>query len=256
MKKLTLRDRLKNILSENPFKGFFQNNRLRPPGAVEEKRFMELCIRCARCIEVCPYESIERADVAEKLQIGTPYIHPVKRACYLCMKCPSVCPTGALIRDLTNPAEVRIGLAVINKKECLNYKYFEEEVTGKVTGNAQICSTCYNVCPFTDEAIIMEKFLLPETTDKCTGCGICVEKCPVSVDKEKAINIVPTGMENVKSAGYYYERSKVLRNDPQKYKEIFNGDKVIEKKNSISTFGEKKEFKADFEVESGLEGWD
>ena len=76
------------------------------------------------------------------------------------------------------------------------------------------------------------------------------------VSDEKAINIVPTGMENIKNAGYYYERSKVLRDDPKKYKEIFQGDKVIEKKNAISTFGEKKEFKADFEVESGLEGWD
>ena len=149
MSKITLRDRLKRALSENPFKGFFKINRLRPPGAVEEKRFMELCIRCARCIEVCPYGSIKRADIAEKLQIGTPYIHTVKRACYLCMKCPSVCPTGALKQDLSNPAQVKIGLAVINKKECLNYKYFEEEVTGRVTGKAQICSICYNVCPFT-----------------------------------------------------------------------------------------------------------
>lgn len=256
MSKIALRDRLKRFLSENPFKDFFKVNRLRPPGAVEEKRFMELCIRCARCIEVCPYDSIERADVAERLQIGTPYIYPVKRACYLCMKCPSVCPTGALKQNLSNPSQVKIGLAVINKKGCLNYKYFEEEITGKITGKAQICSTCYNVCPFTDEAIVMEKFLLPVITDRCTGCGICVEKCPVSVGEEKAINIVPTGMENIKNAGYYYERSKVLRDDPKKYKDIFHGDKVIEKKNTISTFGEKKEFKADFEVESGLEGWD
>ena len=84
----------------------------------------------------------------------------------------------------------------------------KEEETGIVTGKAQICSTCYNVCPFTDEAIVMKEFLLPVITDKCVGCGICVEKCPVS--PEKAINVIPKGMEDMENAGFYYRKSKIL----------------------------------------------
>ncbi|MBZ4642672.1 MAG: ferredoxin-type protein NapG [Deferribacteres bacterium] len=253
---MNLKERLQKTLSENPFKGFFKKNRLRPPGARGEKQFMELCIRCARCIEVCPYDSIKRADLFEKLQIGTPYIFPEDRACYLCMKCPEVCPTGALDNKLFEPEKVNIGKAVISQEDCLNFIYFKEEETGKITGKAMICSTCYNVCPFTDEAIVMEKYILPVITEKCVGCGICVEKCPVKTTDGKAVNVVPTGMGNEKDAGYYYRRSKILKSDPQKYKDILKGDKLIEKKQNISTFGEKKQFKYDFEINTSIEGWE
>ena len=33
-------------------------NRLRPPGAVAEKDFLALCIKCGQCLQVCPYHSI------------------------------------------------------------------------------------------------------------------------------------------------------------------------------------------------------
>jgi ferredoxin-type protein NapG len=118
---------LKNKTKTNPFKGFFKKNRLRPPGAVEEKQFMELCIRCARCIEVCPYESIKRADLYDKLQIGTPYVYVVEKACYLCMKCPPVCPTGALDPKMIYPEKVEMGKAIIHQDICLNYLYYKEE---------------------------------------------------------------------------------------------------------------------------------
>jgi len=253
---MSLKETLQKFLSNNPFKGFFKQNRLRPPGAVAEKVFMELCIRCARCIEVCPYDSIKRADLFEKLQIGTPYIFAEEKACYLCMKCPEVCPTGALNNNLFEPEKVNIGKAVLNQQECLNFQYFKEEETGKITGKAQICSTCYNVCPFTDEAIVMEKYILPVVTEKCVGCGICVEKCPVETKDGKAINVVPTGMGDIKNAGYYYRRSKVLKKNPQEYRDILKGEKLIERKQNISTFGKKKEFKYDFDINTSIEGWE
>jgi len=219
---------------------------------MDEKRFMELCIRCARCIEVCPYDSIKRADLLEKLQIGTPFIYADEKACYLCMKCPPVCPTGALNPALEDPRKVDIGIAVIEQDKCLNYQYYKEEETGIVTGNAQICSTCYNICPFIDEAIVMEKYLLPVITDKCTGCGICVEKCPTS---PKAVNIVPTGMENKKAVGYFYEKRKI-RQKKGAEKPAYKGDDVIKKKNQIDSYGAKPEFKYDFHIEEKMEDWD
>jgi len=36
---------------------------LRPPGAVEEKEFLGLCIKCGQCLQVCPYHSIKLADI-------------------------------------------------------------------------------------------------------------------------------------------------------------------------------------------------
>jgi ferredoxin-type protein NapG len=241
-------------LSQNPFKGFFKLNRLRPPGAVAEEEFMERCIRCARCIEICPYNCIKRADLYEKLQIGTPYIFAEQRACYLCMKCPAVCPTGALDPTLKDPKQVAIGKAVIDQQICLNYIYVKEEETGKVSGTATICSTCYNVCPYTDEAIVMEKFLLPVITEKCVGCGICVEKCPTH--PKRAVNIVPTGMANEKSAGFYYQRSKVIHSRSVENGDPLAGEELIKKKGAISTFGKKPEFESDFDTQHEIEGWE
>ena len=31
---------------------------LRPPGALEEKRFIGACVKCGRCAQACPYKSI------------------------------------------------------------------------------------------------------------------------------------------------------------------------------------------------------
>ncbi len=248
---MSLREKVKNYLNKNPFKGYFRRNRLRPPGAVAEEKFMELCIRCARCIEVCPYESVKRADLFDRLQIGTPYVYADDRACYLCMLCPSVCPTGALDPKLNEPEKVRMGLAYIEQDKCLNYLYVKDENAGGTQGFATICSTCYNVCPYTDEAIIMEQYLLPVITEKCTGCGICVEKCPT---EPKSVSIIPAGMGNEDLAGLYYQRSR------RNFKKAddgggYGGDDAIQKKMSIDSAGEKPEFKFDYETTDKIDGW-
>lgn len=245
-------ERLGKILNTNPFKNFFKKNRLRPPGAVAEEMFMELCIRCARCIEVCPYDSIHRADLYEKLQIGTPYIFADKRACYLCMKCPSVCPTGALNPQLKEPEDVRIGIAVINQDTCLNYLYFRDEEKGvSESGLAQLCNTCNNVCPFTDEAIFMDKFILPVVTEKCTGCGICVEKCPTA---PKSINIYPTGM-GVKAEAGFYNRKIKLHGETELKEGTLHGQELLNQKQKISSFGAKPDFEYNIELDEDKDEW-
>lgn len=245
---------LRRRLNQNPFKGFFRLNRLRPPGAAKEERFMELCIRCARCIEICPFDSIRRADIYASLQIGTPYIYAEDKACYLCMKCPPVCPTGALDTGLENPAEVAIGRAVINQDLCLNYLYVKEEESGQISGMATICNTCYNACPLRDKAIVMEKFLLPVITEQCVGCGICVEKCPTQ--PQRAINIVPTGMIDEKNAGYYYRRTRVRQSRPGGEDSVSSGEELLDRKEQISTFGKAPQFKSDFSTDGSMEGWE
>jgi ferredoxin-type protein NapG len=247
-------EKLGKLLNNNPFKNYFKKNRLRPPGAVEEKMFMELCIRCSRCIEVCPYDSIHRADLYEKLQIGTPYIFADHKACYLCMKCPEVCPTGALNPELQEGRNVRMGIAVINQETCLNFNYYKDEMEGvSRTGTAQLCATCYNVCPYTDEAIILDKFILPVVTDKCTGCGICVEKCPNS--PEKSISVVPVGMEIKEEAGFYNRKIK-LHGEQKAIDEVKHKDELIKVKQKISSFGVKPDFEYNIELDEDRDEWE
>jgi ferredoxin len=97
------------------------------------------------------------------------------------MRCVAVCPSGAL-REVS-AEETRMGSAVVDRETCVAW-------TGTL-----LCRTCYNVCPFPDEAIDLP-MLRPEVLeDGCTGCGICVHACPVSAEGgRKAINVEPGGV--------------------------------------------------------------
>lgn len=149
-------------------------NRLRPPGAVPEEIFPAKCIRCGRCAEICSYRSIRILDIRYGVFAGTPLIEVEKVPCYLCMKCVEVCPTGTLRR--IKQEDVRMGLAVINRRQCVTWR------------GIALCRTCYNVCPFKEKAIHLDQ-LRPVIDERhCTGCGLCVHGCPLT---PKAINIEP-----------------------------------------------------------------
>ncbi len=141
---------------------------LRPPGVVNEIDFSAKCIRCGKCSHACPYQSIKVATLMDGLTVmGTPFINARQIPCYLCMKCPPVCPSGALDRNLKHKKDVRMGAAVIDKKQCLAWQ-------------ETLCRSCYQSCPIFDEAIKMDEKLRPVVIDKkCVGCGICENVCPV-----------------------------------------------------------------------------
>jgi ferredoxin-type protein NapG len=148
--------------------------RLRPPGAIDEARFNALCTRCDRCIEVCPYKSIKPAGLGSVAGAGTPVIIAREIPCYLCMKCPPACPTGAL-EPITDKRRVRMGVAVVNEQTCYAFRRI-------------LCRTCVDECPLQDEAIVQDALLRPRVTDKCVGCGICERVCPTT---KPAITIRP-----------------------------------------------------------------
>ena len=153
-------------------------NRLRPPGAIGEERFLAHCIRCGRCLEVCPYHSIVMLDIRAGLHAGTPLIAVDRIPCFLCMKCVEICPTGSL-RPVSQ-RDTRMGLAVIDHHSCLPW-----------SGDT-LCRTCYDKCPFTNAAIRLEQLRPVIDEAACTGCGICVNACPVTAATgDKAINIEP-----------------------------------------------------------------
>ena len=143
------------------------NEPLRPPGAIDEEQFLQKCIRCRKCEEVCPYDSIKMAHGESGLKMGTPYIVARDIPCYLCEEFPCIeaCPSEAL-SPVKSKEEVKMGVAIIDETLCLPY-------------NGILCRACYERCPIYREAITLKDQLYPVVhEDLCVGCGICVNVCP------------------------------------------------------------------------------
>ena len=186
-------------------------NRLRPPGAVDEKRFLALCIKCGQCLQVCPYHSIKLADVQKGHGIGTPYIDANERGCYACEAVPCVlaCPSGALDHHTEKATDIKMGIAVLEfPNTCLamsntavpkgyntkmdnfidnqvNVTEFEKKVLEQLdTFEGKQCTLCADMCPIPNPlgAISMVRDKdggkRPEIYDGCIGCGVCQEVCP------------------------------------------------------------------------------
>ena len=152
---------------------------LRPPGAVAEPEFLGRCIRCGKCALACPYRAIRIAGLLDGLAImGTPVVQAREAPCYLCLKCVSACPSGALDPRVKKREQVRMGTARINKKECLTWQ-------------GTFCRSCYDHCPLFNEAITMDSELRPVVSEKkCVGCGICEHVCPAD---PVAVTVIPGG---------------------------------------------------------------
>jgi ferredoxin-type protein NapG len=253
---------LKKILAglKNPVGNNYRVNRLRPPAAVDEPDFMALCIRCNRCLEVCPYSSIERDGPGPT--IGTPYVLPKKEACYLCMACCALCPTGALNPGLTNPEKVRMGKARIDPDLCYSHIFLSHDKLpdSSMDKIAALCNTCYNVCPFPDKAIGLKDNLFPVVLDGCVGCGICVLKCPTGT--VRAINVIPRGMERKDEAGFHFRKARQRYEKRAKDSEArskdspMTGEALIEKKMEIEGQTDGPDFDFPYEPVKTIEEWE
>jgi ferredoxin-type protein NapG len=186
-------------------------NRLRPPGAVDEKEFLGLCIKCGQCLQVCPYHSIKLADFGKGHGVGTPYIDATIRGCYACEAVPCVlaCPSGALDHTCEKATDIKMGIAVLEfpdtciamsnipvpkgynakmhnfiseQKNVTQYELDVLEKFDKFEGKA--CTLCADMCPIPNplSAISMVRDKnggsRPEIYDGCIGCGVCEEVCP------------------------------------------------------------------------------
>ena len=146
---------------------------LRPPGAAVEADFLRRCVQCGQCAHVCPWQAV-RMEGGLGARRNTPVIRPADVPCWLCMKCPPVCPSGALDNSVIAMDRANMGRALMLQDRCYNF-------TGGI-----MCWTCYDRCPLRGSAIILQDGVLPTLTKQCVGCGVCEYVCPV-----KALVTIP-----------------------------------------------------------------
>lgn len=175
---------------------------LRPPGALDEDKFLSACIRCGLCVRDCPYDTLKLAELGEDgPATGTPYFTARTVPCEMCedIPCVAACPTGALDPGLDNIDNAQMGTAVlVDQENCLNFQGLR-------------CDVCYRVCPVIDEAITLEPshntrsgshaiFAPTVHVERCTGCGLCEKSC---VLPEAAIKVLPIRLARGSAADHY-----------------------------------------------------
>jgi ferredoxin len=168
---------------------------IRPPGSVDERDFLERCIRCAECMKVCPNNALHPASFEAGLEgLWTPILIPRIGYCELsCVLCGQVCPTGA-IQKITEREKIgidqkpiSIGTAMFDTGRCLPWAM------------ATPCIVCEEFCPTSPKAIWTEEVSVPTRPDLrhpeqhgtvvvqrprvdpalCIGCGACEKVCPI-----------------------------------------------------------------------------
>ena len=179
-----------------------KEKRLRPPGAMPEKNYLSLCIKCGQCLQVCPYDCIKLEGVEGKAGFGTAYIVPRERGCYLCKAFPCIlaCPTGALDHESDSIEKVHMGVAVVKRENAclaLTNKKVPRSAIDRIYDHTKILSKKERenkeliMSPNDPEKYTLQKQVLAKL-DKFEGkeCTICADMCPFIPDPSLAIGMV------------------------------------------------------------------
>jgi polyferredoxin len=128
---------------------------IRPPGSLDEQRFLERCLKCGQCMRVCPTNVIQPAGFEAGIEgLWTPVLNNRigSSGCQLnCVACGKICPTSA-IRPIeideklgrgrfAGNGPVRIGTAFVDRKRCLPWAFDRP------------CIVCEENCPVSPKAI-------------------------------------------------------------------------------------------------------
>ncbi|MDY7109846.1 MAG: 4Fe-4S binding protein [Planctomycetota bacterium] len=159
---------------------------IRPPGALLDDDFLDLCVRCGQCMKVCITNGLQPVIFeAGPTGVFTPRLIPRTGYCeYNCTLCGEICPTGAIRPlPLEEKQQIKIGKAVFDEDLCLPY------------AESEPCIVCEEHCPIPEKAIKLTQVEVevdsedgPSTIvlqqpsvdeDLCIGCGICEHVCPL-----------------------------------------------------------------------------
>jgi polyferredoxin len=188
--------------SSDGVKHNYDSRVIRPPGAVEEDKFLERCIKCCECMKVCPNNALHPALFEAGLEgVWSPLLIPRIGYCeHECVLCGSVCPTGAIrnisVHEKVGRGEfagrpIKLGTAFYDKGRCLPWSMDTP------------CIVCEEICPTSPKAIWAEDVWVTKAgkpvrlqqprvdPQLCIGCGACEKVCPVK-DKP-AVYVTPIG---------------------------------------------------------------
>ena len=201
----------------------FNEKAIRPPGSVAEAEFLERCIKCDQCINVCPTNVLQPSTLAEGGLEGlwTPVMDFSVGFCQLnCTLCSEVCPTGAIQKTeldkklgtgtYATAGPIVVGTAFFNRGRCLPWAMETP------------CVVCEEVCPVTPKAIgtydeVIERWDGTKVTlnkpymrpELCIGCGICEHECPVLDDA--AVYVTAIGESRSKDRSLLLDTGKTKK---------------------------------------------
>lgn len=203
------------VLRSEPGLEVARNEKLiRPPGSLDEKHFLERCIRCGECMKVCPNNALQPTLMEAGLEgIWSPMLVPRIGYCEpSCTLCGEVCPTGAIWeftlaekkgtatnKDNSEKSEpIKLGTAFYDRGRCLPWAMAKE------------CIVCEEWCPTSPKAIYVQTETVVDSDGKshklkrpfvnperCIGCGACEHACPVQ--DRPAIYVTSIGESRSKS---------------------------------------------------------
>jgi ferredoxin len=206
-----------------PLTRFFLHHKLnsriiRPPGAVPESDFLNLCIHCSKCMKVCPTNGLQPCLFEAGINgLWTPRLVPRIGGCEKnCNMCGQVCPTSAIRKlPLEEKTYAKIGTAVIDKSTCIAWE------------QDKVCLICDEACPYNaihslNETIREITLLRPFVDERiCTGCGLCESRCPI--EGRAAIQVLSIGEERMNAGSYITEQKKQLRACEERSEDIPSG---------------------------------
>jgi ferredoxin len=162
--------------------------------------FLDRCIRCGECMKACTTNTLQPSFLESGPEgLWSPKLVMRYAPCeQRCNVCGQVCPTDAIrALDLEERKHAKIGTAVLYRDRCL---VWEQD---------KLCLICDEQCPY--DAIefrivdgVRRPFVLE---DRCNGCGVCENKCPVQ--GQAAIVVTPIAAMRL-IEGSYIEEAKRL----------------------------------------------
>jgi polyferredoxin len=197
--------RLSNRLGAN-----WDHSVIRPPGALSEPEFLKRCIKCGKCMRICPTNVIQPGGIGAGLEnLWTPVLNNRigSSGCQLnCTACGQVCPTSA-IRSITldeklgrgtfaEAGPIKMGTAFFDRNRCLPWAMDRP------------CIVCEENCPVSPKAIYTR-----EVFSTLRDCHLTVRQVGADV-----VTVEQTLVTDKFATGDYYlavgnaERLKIVAN--------------------------------------------